>query len=97
MHLKHLEVSCGSIPYGLPREERKGAFHLALRFGGVISRRRDCATNPLREAAGEELGLSGGLSTSVMVRVSSKADSLTGIEATTRPIFRGVPLKWSSV
>ena len=38
-------------------------------------------------AAGEELGLSGEVSTSVMVRVSSKADSLTGTEATTRPIF----------
>ena len=38
-------------------------------------------------AAGEELGLFGGVSTSEMVRVSSRADSLTGTEATTRPIF----------
>jgi len=38
-------------------------------------------------AAGEDLGLSGGVPTSVMVRVSSKADSLTETEATTRPIF----------
>jgi len=95
VQLERLGAACGSIPYGVPSRERNRVliWHRGLLPTDPVSGLRQKSA---AGTAGEDSGLFGGVLTAETIRVSGEADSRTGAEAASRPIFgerlwNGVP------